>query len=125
MGTNGILQVIKQASAESVEAGKPAGLLFGTVLGVSPLQVRVDQKLTLGAAQLACSSLVCDFIVPMTVAHETEQNEGEPAPHAHAYVGCKQFMVHLGLQAGERVVLLRAQGGQKFLILDRVREAAE
>lgn len=40
--------------------------------------------------------------------------------HSHPYVGTKSFRVHLALKAGEQVILLRADGGQKFIILDRV-----
>lgn len=32
----------------------------------------------------------------------------------------KAFKVHLGLKAGEQVLLLRTDGGQKFIIIDRV-----
>ena len=34
--------------------------------------------------------------------------------------GKKAFKVHLGLKAGEQVLLLRTDGGQKFIIIDRV-----
>ena len=40
--------------------------------------------------------------------------------HKHAYKGKKAFKVHLGLKAGEQVLLLRTDGGQKFIIIDRV-----
>lgn len=38
----------------------------------------------------------------------------------HAYKGKKAYKVHLALKTGEQVLLLRADGGQKFIILDRV-----
>lgn len=40
--------------------------------------------------------------------------------HSHGYTGKKKFLVHNGLKKGEKVILLRFQNGQKFLVLDRV-----
>lgn len=41
--------------------------------------------------------------------------------HTHGYIGRKTFLVHYGLQVGECVTLIRIQGGQKFIVLDRIR----
>lgn len=38
-----IVQAIKKAAIEAVEASKPVTALFGTVVSVDPLQVKIDQ----------------------------------------------------------------------------------
>ena len=130
----GFLNDVKRASVEAVNAGKPFALVFGKVLSVSPLTVEVDQKLKLTEAQLILTNAVRDFTVNMTVDHETEAvSHGHPVVdtytgggsatavnHSHPYAGTKSFRVHLALKTGEQVLLLRADGGQKFIILDRV-----
>lgn len=129
-----MVSAIKLAAAQAVEAAAPAGLYMGTVLSVSPLTVQLDQKMTVTAEFLMLSTLVQEFNVDMTVDHWTEDTNpptthAHPdagvnsfdATHKHAYKGRKTFLVHLGLQAGERVFLIREQGGQRFLILDRIR----
>lgn len=121
----GFLNDVKRASVEAVNAGKPFALIFGKVLSVSPLTVEVDQKLKLTEAQLILTNAVRDFTVNMTVDHETGNTSGGSgdasfASHKHAYTGTKSFRVHLALKVGEQVILLRADGGQKFIILDRV-----
>lgn len=121
----GFLNDVKRAAVEAVAAGKPMGLVFGKVTSVAPLKVQVDQKLELTAAQLVLTNAVRDFTVNMTVNHETEDTSGGSgdaafASHKHAYSGTKSFHVHLALKNGEQVILLRADGGQKFIILDRV-----
>ncbi len=135
--------VMKQVALNAVESTKPSGIFYGTVLATSPLQVQLDQKMTLGAEFLVLSSLVQDFTVSMTVDHQTEvegahthqyfdsdtgqgasgssTRTSDPTTHLHGYKGTKAFTVHLGLKAGEKVILMRVQGGQQFLILDRVR----
>lgn len=40
--------------------------------------------------------------------------------HSHSYSGRKTFTVHNGLKLGEKVILIRIQGGQKFVVLDRM-----
>ena len=96
---------IRRLAIGAVECGKPSALCYGTVLSAAPLRVQVDEKLVLGSAQLALSSLVSNFSVEMQVRHETDEAEG----HRHAYEGKKEFTVLMGLAPGEKVALLRAQ----------------
>lgn len=133
-----LVELVKQASAEERDASMPCDILFGTVISASPIEINVEQKMTLTASQLILSTLVQEFDVDMTVDHNTENttfpgshthtcpdgttNGGNlVTTHLHAYRGRKTFTVHLGLKAGEKVMLIRAQGGQKFIVLDRVR----
>lgn len=129
------LETIKLAASEAVEAGKPFALTYGVVKKTSPLTITVDQKLELGPAQLLLTNAVREHKVDMTVAHWTEDETehihavqdtytgggtSSPTDHKHAYVGRKKFTVHFGLKAGEKVLLLRLQGGQQYVVLDRV-----
>lgn len=51
----------------------------------------------------------------------TESIEGA-TKHAHDYKGRKKVLLHYGLNQGESVLLIRMQGGQKYLVLDRIGE---
>ena len=90
------------------------------------MQISVEQKMTLTEKQLVLTTLVQEFSVNMTVDHTTENKSGGSgdssfASHNHDYKGTKSFRVHLGLKAGEKVILIRVQGGQKYIVLDRIR----
>lgn len=135
--------MMKNVAVKAIEASEPSGIFFGTVLSASPLKIQVEQKMTLGAEFLVLSTLVQDFTVNMTVDHKTEAETehtheyfdsdtgqgasgsqtrtSDPTSHFHEFKGTKSFQVHLGLKAGEKVILLRVQGGQQFIVLDRVR----
>lgn len=150
----GFLVDVKRAALEAVLAAKPFSFTYGTVESVSPLQITVDQKLTLYAGQLILTHAVRDYTVEMTVEHtteaaltdvdtahehdysgtteaaetdehshdysgNTENAGGVNLAHSHAYTGRKRFTVHLALQKGEKVLLLRADGGRKYIVLDR------
>lgn len=131
----GITKKIKKAAIEAQESTKPVEVCFGKVTSASPLKILVEQKMTLGAAQLVLCRNVTEHIIEMTVNHYTE-NETEhthavqdtytgggsssPTKHLHAYRGRKKFTVHNGLVVGDEVILLRQQGGQKYIVVDRI-----
>lgn len=119
------VEVVKRAAVDAVEASRPVNVLFGTVLSEAPLQIKVSQKITLTEKMLVLTRNVTDFTVMETVDHVTENASGGSGDaayesHAHPYVGKKPFLIHNALKTGEKVVLIRLQGGQKFLVLDRV-----
>ena len=139
--------IIKQLSVNAVNATQPFAFYYGTVTSVDPIEIEIDQKLKLGEKQLIFSTLVQDFDVDMYMEHEVEetdlihkhdasivitsphgdtgtitvQNSPDSDKHIHEYKGVKTFTLNLKLAKDEKVLLLRIQGGQKFLVLDRVR----
>lgn len=122
---NDLLPTIKKAAVEAVNASKPTAIAYGKVISSSPLKISVEQKMTLTDAQLVLTRNVTDYKVYMTVDHETEYRSGGSgdsayASHNHAYKGKKQFTVHNGLVVGDEVLLIQMQGGQKYIVLDRV-----
>lgn len=124
---NELVRAVKQAAVEAVKADGPMAVSFGTVTSASPLKIQVDQKKTLTEAQLILTNNVRDFNVDMTVDHQTENQSGGSgeaafAAHQHAYKGRKTFKVHLALKAGEKVILISCDGGQKYIVLDRWEE---
>lgn len=130
---NELVRAVKQAAIDAVKADGPMGVCFGTVTAASPLEITTDQKLVLKEAQLILTNAVRDYTVEMTVDHVTEVishghqvvdtytggGSATPMDHSHPYKGRKSFRVHLGLKAGEKVTMLRCDGGQKYIVLDR------
>lgn len=130
---NQLVRSVKQAAIEAVKADGPMGVCYGTVTAVSPLEITTDQKLVLSETQLILTNAVRDFTVEMTVDHVTESiSHGHPVvdtytcggsatavEHSHPYKGRKSFRVHLGLKKDEKVTLLRCDGGQQYIVLDR------
>lgn len=129
---NALVRAVKKAAVEAVRAENPMGVCHGTVTGLSPLEITTDQKLILGEKQLILTNAVRDYTVEMTVDHVTEVishghsvtdtytgGTAQPVEHSHPYKGRKSFRVHLGLKMGEKVILVRCDGGQQFVVLDR------
>lgn len=120
-----ITRMIKIAALDAMEASSPVKILFGKVISITPLKITVDQKLILTAAQLVLTRNVVDYDLEMTVNHSTEETSGGSddasfESHSHAYTGKKNFRVHNGLKIGEEVILIQMQGGQKFIVIEKV-----
>lgn len=128
-----LAQLIKKAAKDQMDSSKPMDIIIGEVVSASPLKIKLDSKITLTESFLILTKAVVDYSVNMTVNHTTEththshtyQDDSttrttQPNTHNHAYMGTKSFTIHNKLKVGDYVILLRAQGGQKFIVLDIV-----
>lgn len=132
LDVNDLLCSIKKAAVEAVEASKPTALVFGKVTSSSPLKINIEQKMTLSSAQLVLTRNVTDFKTAISggniqnffyVGTYPDITTQSVSPsHVHA-MGTVQVTVHNALKVGDEVVLMRMQGGQKYLVLDRVVKA--
>ena len=121
---------IKRAAIDAMIATKPMEVCFGQVTSVAPLQILVEQKMTLGQAQLVLCRNVTDYKTQITGGNiQNFYYEGSPPnistlpvspSHVHA-IGKIQVTVHNGLVVGDEVILLRQQGGQKYIVMDKIR----
>lgn len=95
-----LLESIKKAGAAAYAAGNPLAVMVGKVIQINPLVVNVDQRFTLSE----------DFlIIPESlVKYETQLQTSE------------KLVIRTGLEAGDAVLMLRVQGGQQFVVLDKV-----
>lgn len=125
---NELVDTLKRAAVEAVEAKKPVNVYFGEVVSASPLKINVEQKMILGEKQLILTRNVTDFKTKITAGniknyyYTGDVNSGT-APvspsHVHA-VGTIEVTVHNGLAVGDKVIILRQQEGQKFIVADRI-----
>ena len=79
-------------------------MLFGEVTSTQPLKIKVDNRFELTEIFLVLTSLVSDFNVTQVVNGNAET-----------------VKLQMSLKKGERVILLRVQGGQKYIVIDRIR----
>lgn len=124
---NALVEAIKRAARDERESSKPVNVYFGEVVSKSPLKINVEQKMVLGEAQLILCRNVTDYMETVTVQWETEKGDIPPdgetpatVPHIHGIAGQKKILVHNALEAGDRVIIIRQQEGQKFIVADRI-----
>ena len=126
MNGSEILNDIKIAALDAVEAGCPCEIKYGTVTSVKPLLVRLEQRITLSEEALILPRKFTDHKLKISAGNVCDyflgdNSETEPVspPHVHA-VGDMEITVHGELNIGDNLILIRQQGGQKFLIFDLI-----
>ncbi len=118
------VDVIKDIATTTVSASEPMEVIIGEVVGVNPLAIKIDPKLTLQEGNIVLTKNTCEWTMEMSVDHVTENRAGgggyaEFASHNHDYVGRKKYLVHNQLVMGDKVILLKETGGQRYIALDR------
>lgn len=116
MWSNDLVETIKNIAADTSESMKPFGHLIGTVTQVSPLEIRVDAQKVLKESQLFLTDAVRDYMIEVDADIETE----DMADHNHKITGAKKIEIKNALKAGESVLILKCEGGQRFIVLGRL-----
>lgn len=119
-----LLEVIKQAAVESVQAGNPSDFVFGSVISPKPLKIQVNQKLILTEEFLVTTPNVIDHKIDISIDEYTEYDSPGKS-HKHRIFGKKTITVHNALKAGDKVIMLSQQGGQRYVILDKIIKEGE
>lgn len=94
-----MINLIKKVAKDAIEASNPVSILYGEVLESDPLKILVDQRFTLTKSFLIQTDSTTELSLTINGA---------------------QYTLRPPLQAGDKVVLVRMQGGQKYLVLDKV-----
>ena len=134
MNASMFLKIVQDIAAKVYNNSEPSDIEFGTVESIEPLVIRISEMITLNENQLILTNLVKDFEVDIEVSHRTENDDilntlhdhpGVPqnsfdSHHYHDYKGRKKIKIYMGLKVGEGVILLKKQGGQRRLVIDRI-----
>lgn len=138
MRPTNITQAIQLVAARTFESMSPMEVYTGKVTSVEPLKIYigvVNAELT--KEHLILTNNVTDHYVDIHVNHLTDTISGEwdtthshpdagsatiPTDHVHSYSGRKKIKVYNGLQVGEFVVIVKSNGGNSYIVLDRLTE---
>ena len=132
-----LLDVMKKTAEQSQGAAVPAAFMFGNVTALSPLTIRVDNRFDISGEaivvpkELQAGYYPTHYHTGMKGGPSTEEKgggSGEAAFASHSHVLKNNYQTntdkaseyYYGLAVGDKVILLRNQGGQAFLVLGRV-----
>lgn len=142
--SSGLIDIMKRAAMEAQENAQICDLRYGQVISTSPLRVKVTNLLTLPESLLVVPKHLTDYQVNVSIDWGTSAVENHShgysgttgnsenhnhsfsgiteasGGHSHSMSGQKTMTIHNGLKVGDKVALLRKQGGQSYLILDRI-----
>lgn len=146
-----LIDMMQQIAQQSQQASQPTELCTGTVVSASPLEITVDTTMApLRAPVLYLTSAVVEKkITTLKHTHQIEELahshlyaqgqtqdalespvETEPALEAVVCLengaalpkDAQYITLNRALAAGDKVLLLRVQHGQKFIVLSRIFE---
>lgn len=136
-----LLDVLQQITQENNRAMQPTDLVVGTVTKVKPLEITTDnQAAPLRAAVLYLTAAVVEKkVTTFAHSHNTTHNHAvidatiQPAGECSTEltgITCYEngqalpndgfITLNRGLTVGDKVLMLRVQHGQKYVVLSRV-----
>lgn len=139
----GLLDIIKQTALEVFQSTNPVNILYGTVIESKPLKIEVNSNFILTEEFLLVSehltrherkvSIQYDYPKTWTrneigdsqrVTSSKRNNigSGEVPPYENFDINYAKIIFEDGLKIGDKVILHRVQGGQKYYVSDRYRE---
>ncbi len=133
--------ILQQMMQESMKSAQLADLQIGTVTAVNPLEITISTSMApLRASVLYLTSSVVEKKIPIlehihTITVHDSYTGGGSADCDPALFGivCYEngtalptsggyIIINRALAVGDKVLLLRVQNGQKFIVLSRVFE---
>lgn len=100
-----LVRIIKRMVKETVENEKPTRVMYGKVISTNPLKVNIEQRMVLDKNFLVLSDRLTRKSTRIRIPSTNDQVD---------------VVFDNSLKVNDKVILLREQGGQKFIILDKV-----
>lgn len=128
-----LIQALQQIMQKNMQAMQLTNLVIGTVTAESPLEITSNTSMApLRAGVLYLTEPVIEKKIPILQhTHTTPdgvtgpalesvvcQEDGKPLPVEDGYI-----ILNRKLEVGDKVLMLRVQNGQKFIVLSRVFES--
>jgi len=137
-----LLELIKTTAMAAFHASNPVNIVFGKVIEAKPLKIELHSKLILTDEFLFVAEhltrhervVSIQFQYPKNYTKRQIGDEGKQAsskrksqgearaiPYEHYEMKYAKIVFEDGLKIGDKVVLHRVQGGQKYFVSDRYR----
>jgi hypothetical protein len=112
-----IITIAKKAALDAMNASNPVAISFGKVINIDPLRIEVNQRMVLPKEVLVVPESLTRHEVDLKHVHSysddgSQKTTGEALPD--------KIIIRSGLQVGDKVLLLRVQGGQQYIVFDKV-----
>lgn len=108
-----MLELIKRASINAVNASNPLNIEFGTVTDAENITIRIDQRRILPKEF---------FIVPESLTRYEVNQKNTSSNEISTIPQLEKLVIREGLKVGDTVILLKIESGARYLILDKVVE---
>lgn len=150
-----MIEVIRNIIDEQMNAYGLTDLAIGTVVSISPLKIKLTDRITLNENQILLTEFVLEKSLKLIHKHGVEDVKISKYTHTHKVEGAtKKEQEHLhgidlntkpdthshkaeitikdnlgakiiiqeGLKNGDKVIMMRTEQGQKYVVLSKVRD---
>lgn len=115
---NRLGQTIRKMAIATVDNSNPVNIQLGAVKSVTPLIITIDQRLELDEDFLILTERVQRYEVDLRHNHTYTDSDDGTMSTQDALI--PKLVIREGLKVGDAVVLARRQGGQEYVVLDKV-----
>lgn len=126
-----IIKIIKTAGVDAVECQKNSAVLLGTVQSIAPLTIFIDQKTILDEDELILTRNVTDYKTQVSFDNPSvkqvystwDMEETRQSTFQKISFNEKinhDVTIYNGLKPNDKVFIMRMQGGQRFVVVDKV-----
>ena len=140
------LEQVKRVAVKAVDATNPVQLLYGVVEKANPLEIRIHEKLKLEEEFLDVAEhltrheriVSLEYLHPYnlpdtrigdetkdTISSRNNIGSGQEVPYETFNMQYAKMVFEDGLKIDDKVVLIRKQGGHRFLVVARYKEGEE
>lgn len=100
---NDMYKLIKSTIIKTVAETKPMSFVVGTVKSASPLEIVIDQKISIDDDFCTLSRNVTNYKTEITEENGTK----------------RKITINNELKAGDKAIMLRYNNGQNFFVIDK------
>ncbi|OAJ75841.1 hypothetical protein AYJ08_20800 [Brevibacillus sp. SKDU10] len=116
-----MLEAIKQVVLGVNEASNQVAIFYGTVTSDKPLEINVDQRFTLTEEFLVIPERLTLYEVDLSHTHAYTDVTPIGTENKHTSVALpEKLIIRRAFKVGDTVLLMRVQGGNSYVVLDRV-----
>ncbi|WP_066505547.1 DUF2577 domain-containing protein [Abyssisolibacter fermentans] len=116
-----MLVPIQKTIKNYLEAVDLTDITYGVVTSISPLKIKIDQKLELPEQVLLLTSSVVRKEIDLKHVHEYEDSTIDGSSNKQTKEAFNEkIVITEGLEVKDKVMLLKVNNGQKYVVLDKL-----
>lgn len=119
-----LIEIVKESAMQAYRATNPADVVYGTVVSEDPLEIQIDTKMVLDESFLILTKNVSKSEIEVDIDFSgdgsIEIEELEQTLLKKLSITGAKITIHNEIQTGDTVIMQKKQGGQEYIILDKL-----
>ena len=120
-GASALHQTIRKMINESLDYKNISDWEYGTVVKSEPLEIMVNQKITLSKSFLEVLPQLSDYKIKVEYEKDPEPQPGNDEEEPEIIE--KEVTIKNSLEIGDKVILLKKSEGQRYLVLAKITQS--